>query len=59
MGCCLIAALFALFSVEFANPVQAVLQLCQYSFNIPGQYQAQQKLAVYWYGFYVRRNIAV
>jgi len=29
--------------VEFDNLAQAVLQLCQYSSNIPGQYQAQQK----------------
>jgi hypothetical protein len=29
--------------VEFADLAQAVLQSCQYSFNIPAQYQAQQK----------------
>ena len=41
--CCLIAAICAQFPVEFANPAQAVLQLCQYSANIAGQCQAQQK----------------
>jgi hypothetical protein len=29
--------------LEFANLAQAVLQLCQYSANIAGQCQAQQK----------------
>jgi hypothetical protein len=43
MRCCLIAATCAQFPVEFANSAQAVLQLCQYSYNIPGSYKAQQK----------------
>ena len=29
--------------MEFANLAQAVLQLCQYSVNIPARYWAQQK----------------
>ena len=41
--CCLIAATSAQFPVEFDNLAQAVLQLCQYSFNIPERCWAQQK----------------
>jgi hypothetical protein len=43
MRCCLIAAACAQFPVQFADLVEAVLHLCQYSSNIPGSYQAQQK----------------
>jgi hypothetical protein len=41
--CCLIAAAGAQFPVEYDSVAQAVLQLCQYSFNIPGQCRAEQK----------------
>jgi hypothetical protein len=35
-----IAAAFALFTLEFANRPQAVLQLCQYSRNIATAFPA-------------------
>jgi hypothetical protein len=57
MRCCVIAAARAQFPVEFANSVQAVLQLCQYSSNIPRSSKAQQKWPHAGGRVYVRRSI--
>jgi hypothetical protein len=39
--CCLIAATAAWLPLEFANLAQAVLQFCQYSFNIAERRHAE------------------